>query len=1398
MLEDVILEKAEEFFLQDGYRLFRIADFFNYLQSNGINNTELNGKEELFLQVLEKNYSNLKSTKALQSLSLSNEKSPKESIKNILFLIFEESSLKTSNFARLRAISFNTLKEGINSREHIIEKLICFYEEKNKLVCDAISYYFEAENLKLLDFDYENTVEYISKLYIGEDIYSLLGDLNFSIKAKKHELLLNRKNDSSKYNNSYCRLEFLGQISNYNLETGGGYIYDYETRKGIPFRSTEILNDDLFNSLTRNAAISKDENPKNLRIRVIYSKIQNNNNKIRARLVHSIRDLDELKLKIEDFAFSEKWDIAQLLIEQVLEQFPENQVFLTLQKKYPARNVKSQKLMKIREFRNLCEIAKEKTAENDLKKVIYLYIKFIRTEEKTDDAVRDFLRVFKQYYLDLIRSEEPHRRNSLAKKLYSFVVKDSSKLIQNLSNLKDLVFLLKTLVIYDYEIVEKISNILIMNDLIKSDSDCYKSLFLLKIQSLLQNNKYSDADDCIHLALKNFPNDRLFSELLQKNIYYAPITKLPSIINPDSLVVNRHNVGFLNDILSNYDNYNDVVPVTGNEEFFSQKTLKVLLKKAYSFNFSSSTRAKYYLAISKLRLKLSPDNLYSVNKYLAKYCFDIGWVAIKSGKHPDIIRFYLYLLILLKQEKTTFEDFILYIGVGNIENKNLLNLAENNISLDEILRSFMKDIDYVKWNSIFNILSVNSYLASRVISVFYKYDLYRQTSLDFLEKFTAIGNQKQIDVEKYIEIWNKAITKREKEIYVLKALCSNLNEHRKIETFFNELQLIQKNGQLVKDWYCSTDNLLQSEISNLLTDLDKYICNESFKSKDSLFNRITSKLDALVYGIMTAPTYVSYEIFLPILKKTRSLLQDSFNSVLLTSEPVVTIKLLTENVVILESCALLQFSVSTDIKSAPVYDISLQINNSSNLSKVDEIGSESRALFGGEKLIIRRKIYLSEEVLSEKNVSLTVRCSYTFNDNKLSSNSEKFNVKIYSQNSFIRINNPYIAGPVILDPKMFFGRNDFINNIANSIENTIGKQVLIFGQKRSGKSSVLEFLKRRLENSNKFFCVAFSLGEIISNLSEVTLFHKILNTIVFKLEELDFDGYDVPSFSIPNIIDFENEDPKNPLNTFIKYLKKFKLSFVQVEDWKDKHLVVMIDEFTYIYSLIKKGIISDSFMTQWKAVTQNSEYGFSSVLIGQDVVPSFKREPYARNAFGVIQDVRLTYLNEKDAKDLVVKPILDDKGNSRFVGESVSKLIDFTSRNPYYIQLFCERLVEFMNSNKLINVTELDIESVADSFINGENALTIDKFDNLIAPGTADDISEIDEKDVLSVLHAVAENTRFANYCSRSSIKINIGESLIDTILKSLVDRDVLEKYNNTSYRIKVNLFQKWLLNHSI
>ena len=299
-----------------------------------------------------------------------------------------------------------------------------------------------------------------------------------------------------------------------------------------------------------------------------------------------------------------------------------------------------------------------------------------------------------------------------------------------------------------------------------------------------------------------------------------------------------------------------------------------------------------------------------------------------------------------------------------------------------------------------------------------------------------------------------------------------------------------------------------------------------------------------------------------------------------------------------------------------------------------------------------------------------------------------------------------------------------------------------------------------------------------------------------EFAELDGLCEHTPSFCLPNYADFKSEDEENPLNTFTKYMVKFKLACKQTPGWEDKNLVVMIDEFTYLYTEIKKGNISPSIMKQWKAVTQNERAQFSVVLVGQDVVPSFKKEDYARNAFGVIQDIRLTYLKETPARDLIEKPILDENGNSRYIDDAVTKIIEYTSRNPYYIQIFCARLVDYMNLNKSISVTEADVIDVANSFVYGSEALVEDKFDNLIRAGETEDLQEYPETEILQVLKQVSLNSKIIGFCNRNDINALMDKDREDAILKHLVDREVLELRGESNYKIQVKLFQEWLLNH--
>ena len=311
-----------------------------------------------------------------------------------------------------------------------------------------------------------------------------------------------------------------------------------------------------------------------------------------------------------------------------------------------------------------------------------------------------------------------------------------------------------------------------------------------------------------------------------------------------------------------------------------------------------------------------------------------------------------------------------------------------------------------------------------------------------------------------------------------------------------------------------------------------------------------------------------------------------------------------------------------------------------------------------------------------------------------------------------------------------------------------------------------------------------------------TFSHDMGKIIQDELENLEFEGRTIPYIQFPNAEDFKKEDIDNPLNTFTKYMSRFKRVCKVTEGWEEKNLVVMIDEFTYLYTEIKKEHISSSIMKQWKAVTQNEKSQFSVVLVGQDVVPSFKKEDYARNAFGVIQDIRLTYLQEDPARELIEKPILDENGESRYIGNAVSRIIEYTSRNPYYIQIFCARLVDYMNRNKSIKVTEADVNDVAKSFVVGEQALEEDKFDNLIRAGETEDLQEFPEDEILSILRQISIRSRNIGYCSIDDINILGDRQREQEIIKHLIDREVLEQKGENNYRIQVRLFQEWLLNH--
>ena len=731
-------------------------------------------------------------------------------------------------------------------------------------------------------------------------------------------------------------------------------------------------------------------------------------------------------------------------------------------------------------------------------------------------------------------------------------------------------------------------------------------------------------------------------------------------------------------------------------------------------------------------------------------------------------------------------------------NAELMSASRGDVSLDEALSKTIDGVfEYKRWDSILAMLLVNTEITAQITSRLFSKSTWKSKAIQALHYY-GVKTNRISDQESFVKAWNEAREIRIRDYKQVDAQIKALGAGSNIEELNITLLNLQ---QIKKDWMTAEDmRRINIIIHNIQPAIENYIKSSGYRNKESNYNNSQGQVQQLIDEIKLAPTKLSYESLSPLLSKVQTLLTSSFKDVVKASEPRITISLLSSETVVSDKNTVhLQVSIANHKDSSPIREVSVEIESSDDVKYIPSENTSYNAIEGGESQIFRLGVKVSQSVIANKATAINAICKYK-NGDVHKEEKALLSLKLYSPDEFAPIENPYApiadGGPVPVSSKMFYGRETFIANIVDAIIKSPSKQIIIYGQKRCGKSSVMLHLKKQLQETGKTFCVFFSLGDIIQNLTEAAFYHKILSSIKDELDNLEFDGIKVPEFSVPRMADFRAEDEFNPLNTFTSYMVKFKRACKTTPGWEEKNLVVMIDEFTYLYTEIKEEHISPSIMKQWKAVTQNERAQFSVVLVGQDVVPSFKKEDYARNAFGVIQDIRLTYLQEEPARELIEKPILDENGNSRYIGNAVSRIIEYTSRNPYYIQIFCARLVDYMNNNKSITVTEADVNEVAKSFVVGDQALEEDKFDNLIRAGEKEDLQEYPEKEIRTVLREIANASKHIGFCNRSDLNALDNREREDEILKHLVDREVLEKRGEETYKIQVKLFQEWLLNH--
>ena len=477
---------------------------------------------------------------------------------------------------------------------------------------------------------------------------------------------------------------------------------------------------------------------------------------------------------------------------------------------------------------------------------------------------------------------------------------------------------------------------------------------------------------------------------------------------------------------------------------------------------------------------------------------------------------------------------------------------------------------------------------------------------------------------------------------------------------------------------------------------------------------------------------------------------------------------------------LLTMMVELPAGDAPVESVQLLLKDAPGLRTYGQTGF-LQTLRPGETRELVQRLKVSDLVLGMGEATMSLGLRFRCANGQIAESPARTMVAVLEPaRGFVSVANPYSrysGGTPVEEQKMFFGRQELLDRIYSELTSgPLGQCFVLYGQKRSGKSSVLRQLAKRLGAPN--LAVHLSLGTIDTAKAERSFVQACIDALYERLVH-DFDMTDVLEHNWPR--DFQID--ASPIESFRRSVLASTHLIQSRKGWRDVRPIFLIDEFTYVYEYIREGLLTPAFMRQWKSLLESRT--FDAVLIGQDTMPRFK-EAYP-NEFGVTHDERISYLSAEEARALAVEPIMIS-GESRYKGASLDRLISLTAGSPFYLQIFCDRLVQHLNRNRLAFITESVVGDVLAQLTTGPSALTMDKFDPLITAG-GESVALVPRERYLELL------TRVALMPSITARDVGQEDALL---VRDLFAREVLDQDAAGRLRIRVGLFTEWLRTNSV
>ncbi len=358
------------------------------------------------------------------------------------------------------------------------------------------------------------------------------------------------------------------------------------------------------------------------------------------------------------------------------------------------------------------------------------------------------------------------------------------------------------------------------------------------------------------------------------------------------------------------------------------------------------------------------------------------------------------------------------------------------------------------------------------------------------------------------------------------------------------------------------------------------------------------------------------------------------------------------------------------------------------------------------------------------------------------------------------IDSPYIIGvPLTEEQKIFMGRDDIGLRIEQLLRDRRRPPLLLYGQRRMGKTSLLNNIGKLLPSN--IIPIFVDLQGAPSSASDHTGF--LYNLARDMEKSAKKQGVTLPSLAREVL-------KADPFTYFYEWLDKVEQALEQ------NTALLALDEFEVLDNAIAKRRFDEQDVLGMLRHLIQHRPRFKVLLAGSHTIEEYQRwASYLIN----VQVVHISYLKEAEARQLIERPVKDF--TLRYEPNAVERVLQLTRCHPFLVQLLCAEIIVLKNEQDPSMrrfATLADVEAAIPEALQSGGFFFADIQNNQVdATGQA----------ILRFIAAQGEGA----IVSRQTLLQQFSHA--DITFNLLLQRELIEEVDD-GYSFQVELIRRWFV----